>query len=56
MRRPDLFVPSLQEVLGWISEGDLHLTIGGTYPLEQASEAHSDLEGRQTTGKLLLNP
>ena len=56
MRRPDLFVPSLQEVLGWISEGNLKLTIGGTYPLEQAAEAHTDLEGRQTTGKLLLNP
>jgi NADPH2:quinone reductase len=56
MRRPDLFVPSLQEVLAWISEGDLQLTIGGTYPLEQATQAHTDLEGRQTTGKLLLNP
>jgi NADPH:quinone reductase len=56
MRRPDLFVPSLQEVLGWISSDDLKLTIGGTYPLEKAAEAHSDLEGRQTTGKLLLNP
>jgi len=43
-------------VLGWISTGDLKLTIGGTYSLEQAPEAHSDLEGRQTTGKLLLNP
>jgi NADPH:quinone reductase len=56
MRRPDLFVPSLQEVLGWISSGDLKLTIGDTYPLEQAAEAHADLEGRKTTGKLLLNP
>ena len=56
MRRPDLFVPSLQEVLGWISTGDLKLTIGDTYPLERAAEAHADLEGRQTTGKLLLNP
>jgi NADPH2:quinone reductase len=56
MRRPDLLVPSLQEVLGWISSDDLKLTIGGTYPLEQAAAAHSDLEGRQTTGKLLLNP
>jgi NADPH2:quinone reductase len=56
MRRPDLFVPSLQEVLGWISTGDLKLTIGGAYSLEQAPEAHADLEGRQTTGKLLLNP
>ena len=56
MRRPDLFVPSLQEVLGWISSGKLKLTIGGTYPLASAAEAHSALEGRQTTGKLLLNP
>jgi NADPH2:quinone reductase len=56
MRRPDLFVPSLQEVLAWISSGELKLTIGGAYPLVQASTAHSDLEGRKTTGKLLLNP
>ena len=56
MRRPDLFVPSLREVLGWISSGDLQLTIGATYPLENAAEAHADLEGRRTTGKLLLNP
>src|ERR687890_1132775 len=56
MRRPDLFIPSLQEVLGWISSDDLKLTIGDTYPLEQAATAHADLEGRKTTGKLLLNP
>jgi NADPH2:quinone reductase len=56
MRRPDLFVPSLEEVLAWISSGDLKLTIGGTYPLENAAEAHTALEGRETTGKLLLNP
>jgi NADPH:quinone reductase len=56
MRRPDLFVPSLEVVLAWISSGDLKLTIGGTYPLENAAEAHTALEGRETTGKLLLNP
>jgi NADPH2:quinone reductase len=56
MRRPDLFVPSLEQVLGWISTDDLKLTIGDTYPLEEASTAHADLEGRKTTGKLLLNP
>ncbi len=54
--RPDLFVPSLREVLGWVSSGDLRLTIGATYPLERAAEAHADLEGRRTTGKLLLKP
>jgi NADPH2:quinone reductase len=46
MRRPNLFVPSLQEVLGWISSDDLKLTIGGTYSLENTAEAHDDLEGR----------
>ena len=56
MSRPDLFVPSLRETLGWISSGDLKLTIGGSYPLEKAAEVHADLEGRKTTGKLLLNP
>ncbi|HET7480685.1 MAG TPA: zinc-binding dehydrogenase, partial [Rubrobacteraceae bacterium] len=56
MSRPDLFVPSLRETLGWISSGDLKLTIGGSYPLEKAAEAHADLEGRKTTGKLLLHP
>jgi NADPH:quinone reductase len=56
IRRPDLFVPSLKEVLAWISTGHLELTIGGTYPLANAAEAHADLEGRQSTGKLLLNP
>ena len=54
--RPNLFVPSLQEMLGWISSGDLQLTIGETYPLEDSERAHADLEGRKTTGKLLLNP
>lgn len=56
MRRQDLFVPSLQEVLGWISSGDLKLTIGARYSLDQAQQAHEALEGRETTGKIVLNP
>lgn len=56
MGRPDLFVPSLQEMLGWISSGDLKISIGGTYPLEESERAHADLEGRKTTGKIILNP
>jgi len=56
MSRPELFVPSMREVLGWTSSGDLKLTIGAPYPLEKAAEAHADLEGRRTTGKLLLHP
>jgi NADPH2:quinone reductase len=56
MSRPELFVPSLQEILGWISSGDLKLSIGARYPLEKAREAHDALEGRQTMGKIVLNP
>ena len=50
------YAPSLEEILGWIASGDLSLTIGATYPLEKAAEAHADLEGRKTTGKLVLKP
>lgn len=44
------------EVFGWIKEGRLEVRIGGRYPLEQARNAHEDLEARRTTGKLLLLP
>ncbi len=56
MSRPELFVPSLREMLGWISSGDLKLVIGARYPLEDAAEAHRALEDRETTGKIILNP
>lgn len=42
------------DVLGWVASGALKLHIGGTYPLAHAADAHRDLEGRKTTGKLLL--
>jgi NADPH:quinone reductase len=44
------------DVLGMIARGDLKLRIHKTYPLADAAEAHRDLEGRKTTGKLLLTP
>lgn len=44
------------DVLGWIAAGELNLRIHKTYPLVQAPQAHRDLEGRRTTGKLLLRP
>lgn len=42
------------DVLQWIARGELKLRIHKTYPLEDAQQAHRDLEGRRTTGKLLL--
>lgn len=44
------------DVLRWIAEGKLSVHVGGTYPLAEAARAHEDLEGRRTTGKLLLIP
>jgi NADPH2:quinone reductase len=44
------------DVLQMIVRGDLKLRIHKTYPLTEAQQAHRDLEGRRTTGKLLLIP
>ncbi len=37
-------------------DGRLKIKIGRTYPLVDAAQAHADLEGRRTSGKLLLEP
>jgi len=41
-------------VFSMIAAGKLKLRIAHTYPLEDATQAHRDLEARRTTGKLLL--
>jgi NADPH2:quinone reductase len=43
-------------IFGWIAEGRLTLHIGGSFALAGAAEAHRRLEGRATSGKLLLIP
>jgi len=43
-------------VFGLIAAGKLKLRIEHMYPLAQAQQAHRELEGRKTTGKLLLLP
>ena len=43
-------------MLGWIQKGELKMRIGATFPLAEAAEAHRQLEGRKTTGKVLLIP
>ncbi len=44
------------EVMGWVTSGKVKVRIGATYPLAQAKQSHLDLEGRKTTGKVLLIP
>ncbi len=43
-------------VLHGVADGNLVIRIGGEFPLAQAAEAHGLLEGRRTTGKLILRP
>jgi NADPH:quinone reductase len=56
MRKPELLQPSLVELLTYLGEGKLKLTIGGVFPLEDAAEVHRLLQSRKTTGKLILEP
>jgi NADPH2:quinone reductase len=65
LTRPSLvnYIATAQElqqragaVFGMIGDGKLKLRIEHLYPLAQAQQAHRDLEGRKTTGKLLLLP
>ena len=44
------------EIFGAAADGSLNVRIGATYPLAEARRAHEDLEGRRTTGKVLLLP
>ena len=44
------------DLFNWINEGSLNLRIEQTFPLAEAAEAHRQLEGRKTTGKVVLIP
>jgi NADPH2:quinone reductase len=46
----------LAELFDLVTRKELAVTIGGRYPLVDASKAHAALEGRGTTGKLILTP
>lgn len=65
LTRPSIFhyvalrqelVERSEQVLGWVRDGLLKLTIFRELPLSQAAQAHNLLEGRKTTGKILLVP
>jgi NADPH:quinone reductase len=65
LTRPSLFaytatreelVQRAGDVLGWIRDGKLKLRMEFEFPLKDVAEAHHALEGRKTTGKVLLIP
>jgi NADPH:quinone reductase len=56
VRTPELLHQRAQALFALVAEGKLQVRIGARYPLSEARQAHQDLEGRKTTGKLLLIP
>jgi NADPH:quinone reductase len=56
LERPRMFSDGLADLFARAARGELRTVIGATYPLAQAAQAHTDLRGRHTTGKLLLDP
>jgi NADPH2:quinone reductase len=45
-----------KDLFDWVNRGLLHVQIGAEFPLARAADAHRALEGRKTTGKVLLIP
>jgi NADPH2:quinone reductase len=52
----DELLSRCRDVFDWFAAGKLRLRIGATFPLAEAAEAHRQLEGRKTTGKVVLVP
>ena len=52
----DELVARSNAVLSWIANGELEVRIDTIYPLADASRAHTDLEARRSTGKLVIRP
>ncbi|WP_167102488.1 quinone oxidoreductase [Mycobacterium sp. DL592] len=55
-RTPDEFAWRAGELLDAIADGSITITVGGHYPLAEAERAHRDLQGRKTTGSIVLLP
>ena len=55
-RKRDLIRAMTADLLGAVASGELEVVIGGVYPLSEAARAHTEMEERRTSGKLLLDP
>ena len=55
-QKRDLIQSMIAELLGMVASGELEVVIGGVYPLSEAARAHTEMQERRTSGKLLLDP
>jgi NADPH2:quinone reductase len=56
LERPGMFDEALADLFAKAAAGQLEVHLGGTYALADAAQAHIDLRGRKTSGKLLIDP
>ena len=52
----ELLDEAMDELLGWLASGQLRVPHVSAYPLAEVRQAHADLEGGKTVGKLVLVP
>jgi NADPH:quinone reductase len=56
LQRPEMIRVALDDLLARVARGELRVVEGETYPMSDVRRAHEDLQGRKTSGKLLLDP
>ena len=54
-KRQDLLA-NANELFDVVAKGVVKINVNHTYPLKDAAQAHKDLEGRKTTGSIVLLP
>ena len=54
--RRDMVEEPLADLFDRAARGELKPRVGATYPLSEVRRAHEDMQGRRTSGKLLLDP
>jgi NADPH:quinone reductase len=54
--RRDMVEEPLADLFDRAARGELEPIVGATYPLSEVRRAHEDMQGRRTSGKLLLDP
>jgi NADPH:quinone reductase len=56
MMDSELTQKTLHEIFHYVANGDIKVTVGHVFPLEEAAKVHSLMQGRQTVGKVILQP
>jgi NADPH2:quinone reductase len=52
----DELLDRAETLFGWIAQGILDIAVTGRYPLDDVADAYAAMEGRKSTGKLLIVP